>query len=50
MFTILLIAILIIVIVLLLSLLTINKAYSYKHTIDPPHSTPYSKQEDKERS
>ncbi|OLN21667.1 hypothetical protein BTO30_13690 [Domibacillus antri] len=36
MLTIIIISIIIVLIVLVLSVLTINKGYSYKHTIDPP--------------
>ncbi|MFD3448706.1 YtzI protein [Microbacteriaceae bacterium 4G12] len=41
MFNILLISIFVVVTVLLLSVLTINKGYSYKHSVDRAEDSPY---------
>lgn len=41
MYTVLVISIIIVIVVLLLTLLTTNRAYSYKHTIDPIEDNPY---------
>jgi len=45
---ILIIGVIIVLIVLVLSVLTINKGYSYKHSVDKPEANPYltNKQED----
>ena len=40
MMMIMIISIIVVLVVLALSVLTINKGYSYKHTIDPPKSKP----------
>ncbi|PFD96803.1 YtzI protein [Bacillus cereus] len=48
MIKILIIGVIIVLIVLVLSVLTINKGYSYKHSVDKPEANPYltNKQED----
>ncbi|WP_459503558.1 YtzI protein [Bacillus sp. C1] len=45
---ILIIGIIIVLIVLVLSVMTINKGYSYKHSVDKPEDNPYviNKKED----
>ncbi|KWU64668.1 ABC transporter ATP-binding protein [Bacillus mycoides] len=43
MLKILIIGIIIVLIILVLSVMTINKGYSYKHSIDKPEDNPYSK-------
>ncbi|PFX92106.1 YtzI protein [Bacillus mycoides] len=43
MLKILIIGIIIVLIVLVLSVMTINKGYSYKHSIDKPEDNPYTK-------
>jgi hypothetical protein len=49
MLKILIIGIIIVLIILVLSVMTINKGYSYKHSIDKPEDNPYSKN-NKEKS
>ncbi|KZD40845.1 ABC transporter ATP-binding protein [Bacillus cereus] len=43
MLKILIIGIIIVLIVLVLSVMTINKGYAYKHSIDKPEDNPYTK-------
>ncbi|MFP3413661.1 YtzI protein [Bacillus sp. SIMBA_074] len=43
MLKILIIGIVIVLIVLVLSVMTINKGYSYKHSVDKPEDNPYTK-------
>ncbi|CAM3994160.1 YtzI protein [Bacillus paramycoides] len=43
MLKILIIGIIIVLIVLVLSIMTINKGYSYKHSVDKPEDNPYTK-------
>ncbi|EOP49564.1 TPA: YtzI protein [Bacillus nitratireducens] len=43
MLKILVIGIIIVLIVLVLSVMTINKGYAYKHSVDNPEDNPYSK-------
>ncbi|PEE19763.1 YtzI protein [Bacillus cereus] len=43
MLKILVIGIIIVLIVLVLSVMTINKGYAYKHSVDKPEDSPYSK-------
>ncbi|MFD1739237.1 YtzI protein [Bacillus salitolerans] len=53
MFTVLIISIIVVIIVLLLSVLTINKGYAYKQTIDQLEDNPYidhSEVEEKEHN
>ncbi|PFN04502.1 YtzI protein [Bacillus cereus] len=38
---ILIIGVIIVILVLVLSVLTINKGYSYKHSVDKPEDNPY---------
>ncbi|PGY09392.1 YtzI protein [Bacillus cereus] len=49
MLKILIIGIIIVLIVLVLSVMTINKGYAYKHSVDKPEDNPYSK-DNKENS
>lgn len=39
--TIIIIAVIIVIVILLLSIITTNKAYQYKHTIDPIEDNPH---------
>ncbi|KEK24606.1 YtzI protein [Bacillus gaemokensis] len=41
MIKILIIGVIIVILVLVLSVLTINKGYSYKHSVDQPEDNPY---------
>ncbi|ANC10198.1 MULTISPECIES: YtzI protein [Bacillus] len=43
MFKILIIGIIIVLIILLLSVMTINKGYAYKHSVDKLEDNPYTK-------
>ncbi|PEB48519.1 YtzI protein [Bacillus thuringiensis] len=43
MFKILIIGIIIVLIILVLSIMTINKGYAYKHSVDKPEDNPYTK-------
>ncbi|MBK5490044.1 YtzI protein [Bacillus sp. TH17] len=43
MLKILIIGIIIVLIILVLSVMTINKGYTYKHSVDKPEDNPYSK-------
>ncbi|KFN04396.1 YtzI protein [Bacillus clarus] len=43
MLKILIIGIIIVLVILVLSVMTINKGYSYKHSIDKPEDNPYTK-------
>ncbi|WP_142344247.1 YtzI protein [Bacillus cereus] len=43
MFKILIIGIIIVLVILVLSVMTINKGYAYKHSVDKPEDNPYSK-------
>ncbi|PFL22552.1 YtzI protein [Bacillus cereus] len=43
MFKILIIGIIIVLVILVLSVMTINKGYAYKHSVDKPENNPYSK-------
>ncbi|HDR6311091.1 TPA: YtzI protein [Bacillus cereus] len=43
MFKILIIGIIIVLVILVLSVMTINKGYAYKHSIDKPEDNPYEK-------
>ncbi|MGH0600611.1 YtzI protein [Bacillus mycoides] len=43
MLKILIIGIIIVLIVLVLSVMTINKGYAYKHSVDKPEDNPYPK-------
>ncbi|WP_433773782.1 YtzI protein [Bacillus wiedmannii] len=43
MFKILMIGIIIVLVVLVLSVMTINKGYAYKHSVDKPEDNPYAK-------
>ncbi|WP_141546657.1 YtzI protein [Bacillus toyonensis] len=43
MFKILIIGIIIILVILVLSVMTINKGYAYKHSVDKPEDNPYTK-------
>jgi heme/copper-type cytochrome/quinol oxidase subunit 2 len=45
--TIIIISVIIVLIVLVLSVLTINKGYEYKHTIDPPAGEEQEKMREK---
>lgn len=45
MFTILVISIIIVIVILLLSILTINKGYSYKHSVNRAEDSPYIEDE-----
>lgn len=48
MMMVLIVSMLVVLVVLALSLFTIQKGYSYKHTIDPPkENSAYEKQEEK---
>jgi hypothetical protein len=48
MMIVIIISIIVVLVVLALSVLTINKGYSYKHTIDPPkHNSSDEAREDK---
>jgi hypothetical protein len=46
MFHILIIAVIVVIVVLLLSVFTINKGYSYKHSVDRAEDSPYVKQDE----
>ncbi|NWK67596.1 YtzI protein [Bacillus paramycoides] len=43
MLKILIIGIIIVLVILVLSVMTINKGYAYKHSIDKPEDNPYAK-------
>ncbi|MES5891936.1 MULTISPECIES: YtzI protein [Bacillus cereus group] len=43
MLKIVIIGIIIVLVVLVLSVMTINKGYAYKHSIDKPEDNPYTK-------
>ncbi|PGM96893.1 YtzI protein [Bacillus cereus] len=43
MFKILIIGIIIVLAILVLSVMTINKGYAYKHSVDKPEDNPYAK-------
>ncbi|PFE18625.1 YtzI protein [Bacillus cereus] len=43
MFKILIIGIIIVLVILVLSVMTINKGYAYKHSVDKPEDNPYTK-------
>ncbi|UOY94380.1 YtzI protein [Ectobacillus sp. JY-23] len=43
---ILIVAVLVVVVVLLLSVFTVNKGYSYKHTVDRAEDSPYQQPKD----
>ncbi|UNP75944.1 YtzI protein [Bacillus nitratireducens] len=43
MLKILVIGIIIVLVILVLSVMTINKGYAYKHSVDKPEDNPYSK-------
>ncbi|MDM5236463.1 YtzI protein [Bacillus cereus] len=43
MLKILIIGIIIVLVVLVLSVMTINKGYAYKHSVDKPEENPYTK-------
>ncbi|MEK7014314.1 MULTISPECIES: YtzI protein [Bacillus] len=43
MLKIVIIGIIIVLVVLVLSVMTINKGYSYKHSVDKPEDNPYAK-------
>ncbi|MBM6616351.1 YtzI protein [Bacillus suaedaesalsae] len=45
MYTILIISIIVVIIILLLSVITINKGYAYKQTIDQLDDNPYLKEQ-----
>lgn len=49
MFKILIIGIIIVLVILVFSVMTINKGYAYKHSIDKPEDNPYA-QNNKENS
>jgi uncharacterized membrane protein YidH (DUF202 family) len=49
MFTVLVISIIIVIVILLLSVLTINKGYSYKHSIDRAEDSPYAEDKPSEK-
>ncbi|WP_246941445.1 YtzI protein [Bacillus pinisoli] len=46
MYTVLIISIIVVIIVLLLSILTINKGYAYKQTVDQLENNPYLHDQD----
>ncbi|WP_456277903.1 YtzI protein [Bacillus sp. AK128] len=46
MYTVLIISIIVVIIVLLLSVLTINKGYAYKQTVDQLEDNPYINEQD----
>lgn len=46
MFHILVISVIVVIVVLLLSIFTINKGYSYKHSVDRAEDSPYVKQDE----
>lgn len=43
MFKILIIGMIIVLVILVLSVMTINKGYAYKHSVDKPEDNPYTK-------
>ncbi|AUD22967.1 YtzI protein [Bacillus thuringiensis serovar mexicanensis] len=43
MLKILIIGMIIVLVILVLSVMTINKGYAYKHSVDKPEDNPYSK-------
>jgi uncharacterized membrane protein len=45
-YTVLIISIIVVIIVLLLSILTINKGYAYKHTVDQLEENSYTTETD----
>jgi uncharacterized protein YneF (UPF0154 family) len=47
-YTVLIISIIVVIIVLLLSVITINKGYAYKQTVDQLEDNPYLNEESKE--
>ncbi|GGE77987.1 YtzI protein [Priestia taiwanensis] len=47
--TVLLVALGIVAVVLILSVLTINKAYSYKHSVDNIEDNPYKEENEKKK-
>lgn len=49
MYTILIISIIVVIIILLLSVITINKGYAYKQTIDQLDDNPYLQEQDEEK-
>ncbi len=50
MYTVLIISIIVVIIVLVLSVLTINKGYAYKHSVDHLEENPYLKEQEGEKS
>lgn len=46
---ILIISVIVVIVVLLLSVLTINKGYSYKHSVDSAKDNPYQEENAKEK-
>ncbi|ENQ3080551.1 YtzI protein [Bacillus multifaciens] len=46
---ILIISVIVVIVVLLLSVLTINKGYSYKHSVDSIEDNPYQEENVKEK-
>jgi uncharacterized protein YneF (UPF0154 family) len=46
-YTVLIISIIVVIIVLLLSVITINKGYAYKQTVDQLEENPYLNEEEK---
>lgn len=46
MLKILIIGIIIVLVILVLSVMTINKGYAYKHSVDKPEDNPYTKQQE----
>ncbi|MGR6007787.1 YtzI protein [Bacillus paranthracis] len=48
MFKILIIGIIIVLVILVLSVMTINKGYAYKHSVDKPEDNPYTKKQQEE--
>ncbi|WP_028399705.1 YtzI protein [Ectobacillus panaciterrae] len=47
MFTVLIISVIVVTVILLLSVLTINKGYSYKHSVDRAEDSPYMQENKK---
>ncbi|MBO9130922.1 YtzI protein [Bacillus sp. 165] len=45
MFTVLIISIIVVIVILLLSVLSVNKGYSYKHSVDSAEDSPYLEDE-----
>ncbi|MFZ3589347.1 YtzI protein [Bacillus sp. DJP31] len=49
MYTVLIISIIVVIIILLLSILTINKGYAYKQTVDQLEENPYLKEQEDQK-